>query len=196
MTESSEIIIEYKHFLTYDQDCFDGFEYGLTDLFYKIRGSTLFIKKVDHSNNTETELEFPVETKTIGFKVVLEAFLINLMSFRYNFVGTPEYKYSEVFSKESFDTMLEKGIALMGEKEKLAKVLNANNEIIKYCESIGLYPEPEEGSSTNWRAQCPSGGQHHIRISTESNEWGCGYCGKKGDINSLKDWYQSKIKIV
>jgi hypothetical protein len=41
-----------------------------------------------------------------------------------------------------------------------------------------------------------SGGQHHLMISTEFNEWGCGYCKKKGDINSLREWYESKNNVI
>jgi hypothetical protein len=196
MTESSETKKGYKHFLRYDQICFDGIEYGFTDLFYEINESTLFIKKVDHRNNSEKEFEFPLEIKNARIEVVLEDFLINLMSYRWNFEGEPRYENSDVFSKKSFDTMLEKGIALMGERDKLAILLNSDNELIKYCKSIGLYPEPEGGSASNWKANCPSGGNHHIMISTISNEWGCGYCHKKGDINSLKEWYQRKNNII
>ena len=41
---------EYKHFLRYDQSCFDGIKYGFTDLFFDFNQTTMFIKKVDHRN--------------------------------------------------------------------------------------------------------------------------------------------------
>ena len=43
----------YKHLLRYNQSCFDGIEYGFTDLYYEISGSTLFIKKVDHHKQSD-----------------------------------------------------------------------------------------------------------------------------------------------
>lgn len=178
MTEASESEKEYKHFLRYDQLCFEDMEYGFTDLYYNISESTLYIKEHDHRNNKESEAEFPVENKNATVGVILESYLINLMSYSRNFAGTPKYESSNIFSKESFDTMLEKGIALMEEREELAIFLGADNALIKYCKSIQLNPQPEGGSATNWQANCPSGGNHHIMISTKSNEWGCGYCWK------------------
>lgn len=196
MTESSESEKEYKHFLRYDQLCFEDIEYGFTDLYYNISESTLYIKRRYHTTNYESEVEFPLDNKSATVTAILESYLINLMSYSRNFAGTPKYESSNLFSKESFDTMLEKGIALMVEREKLTILLGADNELIKYCKSIRLNPQPEGGSETNWQANCPSGGNHYIMISTRSNEWGCGYCRKKGDINSLKEWCLSKNKII
>jgi hypothetical protein len=196
MEESLELKREYKHFLRYDQSCFDGIEYGFTDLFYDIHGSTLFIKKVDSVTKTDRELEIHLENKNLSSEVLLEDYLINLMSHNGNFIGTPQYEKSEMFSKESFDKMLDKGISMMVERDGMAKSLNSENELINYCKSVGLYPEPVDGNVNNWKANCPSGGKHYIMISTISNEWGCGYCRKKGDINSLKKWYESKNNII
>jgi hypothetical protein len=33
-------------------------------------------------------------------------------------------------------------------------------------------------------------------ISTKSNDWGCGYCKRKGDMNTLREWYENKKKAV
>ena len=118
------------------------------------------------------------------------------MSYRWNFEGIPIYENSELISEESFDKMLKEGIELMDKRDELAKLLHADNELIKYCKSIQLNPEPEGNSTTNWQANCPSGGHHHIMISTKSNEWGCGYCGRKGDLYSLKEWHESQNNIV
>ena len=186
---------EYKHFLRYDQLCFEDMEYGFTDLYYYISESTLYIKKQDHRNNKEVELDFPLYNKYESVGVILESYLINLMSYSKNFAGTPKYESSDKFSEETFNTMLEKGIASMIERETLAKLLGADNELIKCCKSIGLNPYPEGGIITNWQASCPSGGNHQIMISTKSNEWGCGYCRKKGDLNSLKRWCEALIEL-
>lgn len=194
MKGSIKIRKGYKHLLRYNQSCFDGIEYGFTDLFYEISGSTLFIKKVDHRTKSEKEFESQIDNIPERDEVVLEGFLINLMSYRFNFEGEPIYESSEVFSKKSFDAMLVKGLVLMEEREKLALILKSDNELIKYCKSIGLNPIPKGGSSTHWEANCPSGGNHKIMISTTSNEWGCGYCRKNGDINALKEWYINKDK--
>lgn len=187
---------EFKHFLSYDQSCFDGIEYGLTELFFDFNQTTMFIKKVDYRNKEEKELQFSLKSEAANIIVELKDFLINMMSDRYNFAGTPVFIRSRIFSETSFDAMLKQAIILMDEKYYLAINQNAENELVKYCKSIGLNPEPEGSSPTNWEANCLSGGQHRLMISTKSNEWGCGYCKRKGDINSLREWYESKNKVV
>jgi hypothetical protein len=187
---------EYKHFLCYDQRSFEGIEYGFTDLFFDFNQTTMFIKEVDHRNKEEKELQFPLKSEAANIIAELKNFLITIMSDRYNFVGTPVFVQSRIFSEATFDEMLKQGIILMDEKYDLAIKLNSENELIKYCKSIGLNPEPEGSSPTNWEANCLSGGQHRLMISTKSNEWGCGYCKRKGDINSLREWYESKKKAV
>lgn len=84
----------------------------------------------------------------------------------------------------------------MDEKYALAVKLNADNEIIKYCNSIGLNPKPNGSRPNIWEANCLSGGEHQLMISTEFNEWGCGYCKKKGDFNSLREWYECKKNVI
>jgi hypothetical protein len=183
---------EYKHFLRYDQAIFDDIMHGSTDLYYDTNDSTLFIMKVQPQKKSAEELEFPIPDKNSSIQIVLENFLINLLSFRGNFVGTPEYESSDLFSKESFDKMLKQAYNLMDERDELVRLAGANNEMIKYCESAGLNPQPAGNSPTNWHANCPSGGQHYVMISVKSNEWGCGYCRKKGDLDALKKWIESK----
>ncbi len=184
----------YSLLLCYDQDCM-LVDYGLTDLFYKVDNQSLYILRIDHQAKSENEITIPIQNKDASIRIVLEEFLVNLMSYRKNFLGTPLFDKSDVFTKKEFDAMLKKGIELMDERDELAKLSNADNELIIYCKSIQLYPEPVGSSPTNWKANC-LGGNHHIMISTKSNEWGCGYCGKKGDLNELKKWYERKYNIT
>ena len=187
---------EYKHFLRYDQLSIEGVEFGYTDLFFDFNQTTIFIKKIDYNNTEEKELQFPLKSEAENIIAELKDFIITIMSDKYNFVGRPVFVQSRIFSKALFEEMLKQGINLMNEKHDLAVRLNAENELIIYCKSIGLNPEPDGSSPTNWEANCLSGGQHRLMISTESNEWGCGYCKRKGDINSLRKWYESKNKAV
>jgi hypothetical protein len=185
---------EYIHFLRYDQDCLNLIMYGYIDLYYSLQDSTLYIKKVDHRRHTEKEIEFILEKTYSSTEKILEDFLINLMSYRMSFDGEPIYVESKIFSKRTFNKFLKKGHELMKKKDELDKISNVDNELIKYCESIGLNPEPEGGSPSDWRAKCPSGRPHFIMISTESNQWGCGYCRKYGSLSDLKKWYESNKK--
>ena len=192
----SDTGIEYKHFLRYDQICFEGFGYGYTDLYFDFNQTTMFIIKIDRTNKKEIEMQFPLKSAEANIIAELKDFLINILSYRKNFFGEPEFVQSNIFSKESFDTMLQQATRLIDEKYDLAVKSSADNALIKYCQSIGLSPEPEGSSPTNWQAKCVSGGQHNLMISTISNEWGCGYCRRKGDLHSLKEWYESKKKLV
>ena len=156
----------------------------------------MFIKKFDNVKNVEANLHFPLKLKSLEIIDELKDFLITILSDLNNFVGIPEYVQSEIFPKAAFDEMFKQAIVLKNKKYDLAKELNTENELIKYCKSIGLNPEPEGSIPTNWVANCLSGGQHHIMISTISNQWGCGYCKRKGDINSLREWHESRKTSV
>jgi hypothetical protein len=51
-----------------------------------------------------------------------------------------------------------------------------------------LHPKPTGFNEDSWTANCPSGGNHFIMVTTLKDEWGCGYCRKKGRILDLKKW--------
>src|SRR5687767_3092862 len=110
--------IKYKHFIRYDQSCFDGIQYGLIDLYYEQTHSALIILKVDPRSNAARVLEFPVKIADATPIIILEDFLINLMSNKENFEGKPQYVQSEMFSEEEFNNMLIKAMNLMEEREK------------------------------------------------------------------------------
>lgn len=71
---------EYKHFLRYDQNCIFDIEYGFTDLYFDINQTAIFVKKIDHSNELEKELQFPLKFDSGSIIDELEHFLITLMS--------------------------------------------------------------------------------------------------------------------
>lgn len=190
--------INYKLFLTYDELSFEGIEYGIINLAYIITSDfrTLFIQKSDTKNNSIKTFEIPLSKIYDNDKSVLEDFLIDLMAYNGNFCGHPIYESSEIFSEEEFNLIREKGNEIILIKKELAIKENLENELIKYCLSKNLNPQPEGSSGTNWISQCPSGGKHHIFISTKSNQWGCGYCKKKGDLMDLIIWVENKRNIT
>ena len=57
-------------------------------------------------------------------------------------------------------------------------------EIIETARELGLHPEPPFLSPGIWSATCPRT-RHHLYISTKTNTFGCGYCGKKGGVAEL-----------
>ena len=186
---------EYQPFLIYDQFILDM--YGLTELAYCISNDlkTLSVSSNDLVKHRTDVSTFPIIKAYSTDKCTLEDFLIELFSGRYNFYGEPCYVSSDIFSEEEFEVMLQKGMAIISENEEAAMKEYLQSEIISYCTNAALSPFPEGNSPSNWKANCPSDGQHHISISALSNQWGCGYCGREGDINDLKLWISEKSNL-
>jgi hypothetical protein len=115
-----------------------------------------------------------------------------LFSYSSNFKGEPFDFRSEIFSVAELNLMLKKGKENSIEKRKEAVRIASENELINYCKLKNLMPEPTGDGVNNWQASCPSRRGHQIMISTTSNEWGCGYCGKKGKLIDLINWIENK----
>jgi hypothetical protein len=59
--------------------------------------------------------------------------------------------------------------------------------IIKMARELNLNPKPAGHSNTAWIADCPRR-SHWIMISASLNEFGCGYCRRKGGPKELKEF--------
>jgi hypothetical protein len=60
--------------------------------------------------------------------------------------------------------------------------------IIKMARALGLDPRPAGHNDSAWMANCPRG-VHWIMISPSHNEFGCGYCHRKGGPEKLRAFY-------
>ena len=58
----------------------------------------------------------------------------------------------------------------------------------------GLSPKVHDSKKGLYLSRCVNSGNHHlfISISPEKEEWGCGYCKRKGGIEELKQWISEK----
>jgi hypothetical protein len=61
--------------------------------------------------------------------------------------------------------------------------------IIKVARELDLYPRPAGINNSAWMANCPQGGNHWLMISADHNEFGCGYCRRKGGPQELRAFY-------
>lgn len=61
--------------------------------------------------------------------------------------------------------------------------------IIKMARELGLNPRPAGHNDSAWMASCPQSRNHWIMISAERNEFGCGYCRRKGGPQELRAFY-------
>ena len=53
-------------------------------------------------------------------------------------------------------------------------------QIVEVASELGLNPRPAGHNDSAWMADCPRG-SHTIMLSPSLNEFGCGYCRRKGD---------------
>ena len=64
-------------------------------------------------------------------------------------------------------------------------------KIIEVATELGLHPQPPLLNREIWSAQCP-GSSHQLYINVRKNEFGCGYCGRKGGPEDLKAFVASR----
>ena len=193
--------MKHKHFVTFNQVHFMGFDCFETSISYHFISKTeLSILRIDKSlfsscdSNEETilfQLDDYLKDEISGLK----EFLTALFSFNGNLHGSPWFLESDMISENDFNIIRKRGSERMAERKNKIKEIGQNHPLIIYCAEQKLYPEPEGHSPHSWKANCPSGRQHHIMISTSSPEdhsWGCGYCKKKGGLEELKNWIETK----
>ena len=65
-----------------------------------------------------------------------------------------------------------------------------NSSFLDFLREKGLHPKPFDEEKGQWVANCPSGAKHPIMINAYFDEFGCGWCKKKGGKQELKDWIQ------
>jgi hypothetical protein len=80
-------------------------------------------------------------------------------------------------------------------REAIAEAERTPPPIVLTARELGLAPRPAGHNATAWVANCPSGRGHTIMISATSNEFGCGYCRKKGGPNELRTFCRSSMKV-
>lgn len=187
--------MEHKHLLTYEEEILSFTAYK-NEVWYHISPpNEINIKIKIHSGYDGTfEREivevFPINSAAGDEKTILSEFLFNFLC-NAPFYGNPYLVESDWFTYDEFAQLKAKSNEIIRKRKEEIRQQGKDNTLIQYCESKGLNPEPE-GEPNSWLANCPSGGKHHIMISTSSDQWGCGYCRKKGGLEELKEWVEYK----
>src|SRR3989442_5763003 len=57
-------------------------------------------------------------------------------------------------------------------------------QIVEVASELGLNPRPAGHNGSAWIADCPRR-SHTLMLSPSLNEFGCGYCRRKGDAAEL-----------
>ncbi len=106
--------------------------------------------------------------------------------------GFPIFQNSVVFTRQEFDSIIK---SMKDEKLAIMEQAKAyQTPLIDYLREQQLNPRPTGYNYNSWVARCPCGGNHQIMVSTLNDEWGCGYCKRKGKIPELEKWLQ-EVKI-
>ena len=106
--------------------------------------------------------------------------------------GFPLFENSVVFTKQEFNNIIK---IMTDEKHAIIEQAKTHQTLlIDFLRAQKLNPRPTGYNPNSWVAKCPCGGNHQIMVSTLHDEWGCGYCKRKGKIPELEKWLQ-EVKI-
>ncbi|MBT4361179.1 MAG: hypothetical protein HOD11_09445 [Candidatus Marinimicrobia bacterium] len=72
-------------------------------------------------------------------------------------------------------------------RKNQATARKRETKIIKVATQLGLHPQPPLLNPEIWSAQCPGTG-HQLYINARKNEFGCGYCCRKGGPEALREF--------
>lgn len=91
-----------------------------------------------------------------------------------------------VISIDRFNHMVEKYTVEFNEKRNIfiQKQELHPSPIYQTVKNLGLQPFNSGYNEYSWHANCPRG-KHNLFFNTENNNWGCGYCKKKGGPDDL-----------
>lgn len=156
--------------------------------YYRITDDS-FIQIAVSVEGSELKIYAQFKLNHPSFKENLQFAIENMFEANLCFNGYPEFYESDIFTKEEFD--LEIIGKIKNQKEIIEKqTLEKNSLIITFLEKQGLEPKPSGTNIGSWLATCPNSTKHFIQVVVPSEEWGCGFCHKKGKLQELKNWIQ------
>lgn len=101
--------------------------------------------------------------------------------------GIPRlYQSSQVFTQNDWERM----IPQWAQKT----VSNFTTPFIDFLKKNSLYPRPYDQEKGLWTASCPKVSKHPLMLNVFKEEFGCGWCKKKGGLAELKEW-MAEIKM-
>ena len=185
---------EFRLFLSHDLNIMNLDICGPFELYFKwVEAASdaekeLVILRVDHVKKRKHEISIPLDGQSGSLKETLEAYLLEMSTDYLGFTGEPLYRHSDLFTVDEFAAIVSQAKSILKEENKRAKQLARENELLAFFQEKGFDPRPHGEDLTNWTVSCPSGKGHPAMISSTSNEWGCGYCKRKGGLEELKAW--------
>ena len=90
--------------------------------------------------------------------------------------------YGNNFSRDDWDWIIE--------RIDSKTTTTFNSRFIDFLKEKKLNPKPHDEEKGEWMANCPSGAKHPIMISAYFDEFGCGWCKRKGGQKELEEWIE------
>jgi len=120
-------------------------------------------------------------------KINLKEMLIKYLKAGRFYGGYLYFVESTLFTACEFTRIIE---AVKNELEVLKdEAGNLKTPFIDYLEKTNFNPKPTGNTKHSWIIGCPNAeGKHFLMISALNDEWGCGYCKKKGNLEEFKNW--------
>jgi hypothetical protein len=172
---------DFHYFLTtIDTDWDAKFYY-----YYRVTNDN-FIQLASCLDDQDISLRSKTSIKYKSLKQNLLLALENELEGMYLYHDFPDFVSSNIITADEFNGVIQK---IVDEKNAIKqKARNAITPLIQYLDEVRLYPKPSGNNEHSWIAKCPSGGNHFLMAVTINDEWGCGYCKRKGKIKELKKW--------
>lgn len=101
--------------------------------------------------------------------------------------GIPQIdRFGTIVNREDWENILSKI------RNKTSTTFNSS--FIEFLRANGLNPQPHNADKGQWISRCVSGGNHPMMISVFTDEFGCGWCKKKGGQKELENWIKERIE--
>ncbi|WP_026449578.1 hypothetical protein [Aequorivita capsosiphonis] len=153
--------------------------------FYRVTDDN-FIQLAYSYNESELTIIAQYRLRFQNLKENINFIVNNNIEAKCPYNGYPTFENSSVFTKQEFEAII---TTLKNSNKAITdKAFEHTTPFINFLKENNLHPFPSGDFYTNWNARCPSGRSHFITISTEKDEWGCGYCRREGKQAELEKW--------
>ena len=117
----------------------------------------------------------------------IKEILINYLKANRLYSGYLHFVESPLFTESEFLSLIQSVKSeISGVKYQASQF---RTSFIDFLEKMNYNPKPTGNTKYSWTIGCPNAeGKHFLMISTLNDEWGCGYCNKKGDLEDFKNW--------
>ena len=163
------------------------------DFYYRITDDN-YIQLVESYENKEFTICAQFTKVGEDLKSNLSYVLTRYIEVYLMFDGYPRFVECKLFTRSEFNIILsnfKNEIRVIKSKAK-----KRHSPLIGYLRKLNFKPEPTGNTEYSWVIGCPNANKKHfLMISTLNDEWGCGYCKKKGKIDEFKLWlHEIKVK--